>query len=78
MQPWLLPHWPYEYAIALVERERRALSAAMARLRSMVLAGHGQIIRMPRLELARNAPRVFEADAARLAMQALAGQSDGT
>ncbi len=74
MQLWLLPVWPYANAIALVERNVERFQQQwhvfdrwcwLGTVRSLEAAA----------ELARSAPRVFEADAARLAVQALSERS---
>lgn len=71
--PWLLPRWPHPNAIALVERNTERFQEQwhvfdqwcwLGTVKSMTAA----------FDLTRTAPRVFEADAARLAVQALTGQ----
>lgn len=72
--PWLLPKWPYADAIALVERNGERFQEEwqvfdqwcwLGTVKSMIAA----------LDLARCAPRVFEPDAARLAVQAVSDRS---
>jgi DNA polymerase-3 subunit epsilon len=72
--PWLLPHWPHTNAIALVERNTERFQEQwhvfdqwcwLGTVKSMTAA----------CDLARTASRVFEADAARLAVQALSDRS---
>lgn len=73
LAPWLIPDWPYAGAIALVERNE-------ARFREEIHVFDrwcwlGSVKTLDAAEaLARTAERVFEADAARLAIQALSGR----
>ena len=74
LQQWLLPAWEYDGAVALVEDNAERFQQQwhvfdrwcwLGSVRSLPAA----------LELARTAPRVFDADAARLAVQALSARS---
>ena len=72
MRPWLLPVWPFEGAIALIERNKQRFSEQWHVFDQWCWLGTVKSFDAAR-ELARNAQRVFEADAARLAVQALSG-----
>ena len=74
MQHWLLPCWPYEYAVALVEENSERFQQQWHVFDHWCWLGTVKTFDAA-IELARNAPRVFEADAARLAIQTLAGRS---
>jgi DNA polymerase-3 subunit epsilon len=70
MQPWLLPVWPFGSAIALIERNKVRFNEQWHVFDRWCWLGTVKSFDAAR-ELARNAQRVFEADAARLAVQAL-------
>ena len=72
--PWLLPHWPHPNAIALVERNSERFQEQWHVFDQWCWLGTVKSLTAA-LELARAAPRVFEADAARLAVQALSDRS---
>ena len=74
MLPWLLPHWPYATAIALVERNEERFQEQWHVFDQWCWLGTVRSLNAA-LDLARSAPRVFEADAARLAVQALSARS---
>jgi DNA polymerase-3 subunit epsilon len=73
MAPWLIPSWPFAGSVALVER-----NAARQREQIHVFdrwCWLGTVSTFEAAELlARTAPRRFEADAARLALQAIEGR----
>ena len=73
MRPWLIPSWPYGGPIALVERNvsrQREQMHAFDRWCWLGTVGTFDAAEA----LARTAPRRFEADAARLALQAIEGR----
>jgi DNA polymerase-3 subunit epsilon len=72
MQRWLLPVWPFEHAIALIERNELRFHEHWHVFDRWCWLGTVKSFDAAR-ELARNAQRIFEADAARLAVQALSG-----
>ena len=74
MLPWLLPNWPYATAIALVERNEQRFQEQWHVFDQWCWLGTVRSLNAA-LDLARSAPRVFEADAARLAVQALSARS---
>ena len=74
MLPWLLPHWPHANAIALVERNAARFHEQWHVFDQWCWLGTVKSLNAA-LDLARAAPRVFEADAARLAVQALSARS---
>jgi DNA polymerase III subunit epsilon len=73
LAPWRIPAWPYAGAVALVER-----NATRFREQVHVFDRWCWLGSVGTLEaadaLARHAPRAFEADAARLAVQAIEGR----
>ena len=73
LAPWLIPPWPYDGPVALIER-----NAARQREQIHVFdrwCWLGTVSTFEAAEaLARTAPRRFEADAARLALQAVEGR----
>ena len=73
MRPWLLPEWPHAGAIALVERNDERFQEQWHVFDRWCWLG---TVKSPNaaLDLAHDAPRVFEADAARLAVQALSAR----
>jgi DNA polymerase III subunit epsilon len=71
--PWLLPAWPHPAAIAFIERNPERFRESwhvFDRWCWLGTVGNFEAA----LALAREAPRVFEADAARLAIGAMAGR----
>lgn len=74
MLPWLLPHWPHTTAIALVERNAERFLEQWHVFDQWCWLGTVKSLNAA-LDLACSAPRVFEADAARLAVQALSARS---
>ncbi len=70
MQPWLLPEWPKASAIALVERNAERFQEQWHVFDQWCWLGTVRSLNAAR-DLAHSAPRLFEADAARLAVQAL-------
>lgn len=74
IRPWLLPRWPYANAIALVERNAARFQQQWHVFDQWCWLGSVKALDAA-AELARGAPRVFEADAARLAVQALSDRS---
>ncbi|MGH6609795.1 MAG: hypothetical protein ACRECQ_06040, partial [Burkholderiaceae bacterium] len=72
LQPWLLPEWPYTNAIALVERNDERFQEQWHVFDRWCWLGTVKSFDAA-AELARHALRVFEADVARLAVQALSG-----
>jgi DNA polymerase-3 subunit epsilon len=74
MLPWLLPQWPQANAIALVERNAERFQEQWHVFDQWCWLGSVKSLNAA-LDLARTAPRVFEADAARLAVQALSDRS---
>ena len=75
--PWLLPRWPYPNALALVERNAQRFQEQWHVFDHWCWLGTVKSLDAA-AELARSAPRVFEADAARLAVQALSDRSPWT
>jgi DNA polymerase-3 subunit epsilon len=73
LAPWLIPPWPHDGPVALIERNA-------ARLREDIHVFDrwcwlGSVATLDAAQaLARTAPRIFEADAARLALQAFDGR----
>jgi DNA polymerase-3 subunit epsilon len=74
MQPWLLPRWPHANPIALVERNTERFQEQWHVFDQWCWLGTVKS-RNAAVDLARTAPRLFEADAARLAVQALSARS---
>ena len=74
LRPWLLPAWPYAGAVAVVERNTDRFQEQWHAFDHWCWLGSVKSFDAA-AELARSEPRVFEADAARLAVQALAGRS---
>ena len=72
MQPWLLPAWAYPGAIALVEHDANRFQEQWHVFDRWCWLGSVKSFDAAR-ELARNTQLAFEADAARLAVQALSG-----
>lgn len=72
MEPWRLPSWPHRGAVALIERNADRLREGIHVFDRWCWLGSVQSLHAA-CELATTAPRVFEADAARLAVQALGG-----
>ncbi len=70
----LLPGWPHENAIALVERNAERFQEQWHVFDRWCWLGTVKSLSAAH-DLAREAPRVFEADAARLAVQALSARS---
>ena len=68
MQPWLLPEWPHANAIALVEHNAERFQEQWHVFDQWCWLGTVKSLNAA-LDLARSAPRTFEADAARLAVQ---------
>jgi DNA polymerase-3 subunit epsilon len=73
LAPWLIPPWPHDSPVALIERNA-------ARFREDIHVFDrwcwlGSVATLDAAQaLARTEPRIFEADAARLALQALEGK----
>ncbi len=74
MQSWLLPHWPHANAIAFVERNTERFQEQWHVFDQWCWLGTVKSLNAA-LDLVCSAPRVFEADAARLAVQALSARS---
>ncbi len=74
LRPWLLPAWPYAKAIALVERNAERFQQQWHVFDQWCWLGTVRS-REAAATLASSEPRVLEADAARLAVQALSGRS---
>ena len=74
MQPWLLPRWPHTSSIALVERNDGRFQEQWHVFDQWCWLGTVKSWNAA-LDLTRRAQRVFEADAARLAVQALSARS---
>ena len=74
MLSWLLPRWPHSSSIALVERNAERFQEQWHVFDQWCWLGTVKSLNAA-LDLARSAPRVFEADAARLAVQALSARS---
>jgi len=73
LAPWRIPAWPYTGAVALVERNATRLREQLHVFdRWCWLGSVGTLDAAD--ALARHAPRTFEADAARLAVQAIEGR----
>jgi DNA polymerase III subunit epsilon len=72
--PWLLPQWPHANAIALVERNAERFQEDWHVFDQWCWLGTVKSLNAA-FDLARSAARVFEADAARLAVQALSDRS---
>ena len=73
LAPWLIPAWPHSGAVALIERRDDQLREDIHVFDRWCWLGTVRTLEAAEA-LARNAPRVFEADAARLALQAFAGR----
>ena len=73
LAPWLIPAWPHAGAVALVERANDRLREDIHVFDRWCWLGTVRTLDAAEA-LARTAPRVFEADAARLALQAFAGR----
>jgi DNA polymerase-3 subunit epsilon len=73
LAPWLIPAWPHAGAVALVERADDRLREDIHVFDRWCWLGTVRTLEAA-APLARTAPRVFEADAARLALQAFAGR----
>ena len=71
---WLLPAWPHSNAVALVENNAARFREEWHVFDHWCWLGTVRSLHAA-LELARSAPRVFEADAARLAVQALSARA---
>ncbi len=74
LQNWLLPEWPHSGAIALVERNDERFQEQWHVFDRWCWLGSVKSLNAA-MDLTRSAPRVFEADAARLAVQALSERS---
>ena len=74
MQPWLLPEWPHANAIALVEHNAERFQEQWHVFDQWCWLGTVKSLSAA-LDLARSAPRTFEADAERLAVQASSDRS---
>ena len=74
MTPWLLPEWPHAGAIALVEQNGARFQEQWHVFDQWCWLGTVKSLSAA-FELARSAPRVFEAGAARLAVQAHSDRS---
>ena len=74
MLPWLLPSWPHANAIALVERNEERFQEQWHVFDQWCWLGTVKSLNAA-LDLVHSAQRVFEADAARLAVQALSARS---
>jgi len=72
--PWLLPQWPHANAIALVERNAERFQEDWHVFDQWCWLGTVKSLNAA-FDLARSAARVFEADTARLAVQALSERS---
>ena len=73
LAPWLIPAWPRSGAVALIERRDDQLREDIHVFDRWCWLGTVRTLGAAEA-LARSAPRVFEADAARLALQAFAGR----
>ena len=73
LAPWLIPAWPEDGPIALVERNAERFHEDIHVFDRWCWLGTVKTLDAA-TALARAAPRVFEADAARLALQALNGR----
>lgn len=73
LQPWLMPAWPHGGALALVERNAERFREDWHVFDRWCWLGSVKNFEAARA-LAATAPRRFEADAARLAMRALASE----
>ena len=73
LAPWLIPSWPYVGAVALLERRDDRLREDFHVFDHWCWLGTVRSLDAAET-LARSAPRIFEADAARLALQACAGR----
>ena len=73
LAPWLIPAWPHAGAVALVERADNRLREDIHVFDRWCWLGTVRTLDAAEA-LARAAPRVFEADAARLALQAFTGR----
>jgi len=73
LAPWLIPAWPEDGPIALVERNEERFHEDIHVFDRWCWLGTVKTLDAA-TALARAAPRVFEADAARLALQALNGR----
>lgn len=74
MRPGLIPLWPHANAIALVERHAARFQEQWHVFDQWCWLGTVKSFNAA-FDLARDAPRVFEADAARLAVRALSDRS---
>ena len=77
LRPRLLPQWPLAGSIALVERNEERFQEQWHVFDRWCWLGTVKSLNAA-LDLAQSAPRVFEADAARLAVQALSAGSPWT
>jgi DNA polymerase-3 subunit epsilon len=73
LSPWLIPPWPHAGPVALIERNAARLREDIHVFDHWCWLGSVSTLDAA-LALARTAPRIFEADAARLALQALDGK----
>jgi DNA polymerase-3 subunit epsilon len=73
LAPWLIPAWPHAGAVALVERRADGLREDIHVYDRWCWLGTVRTLDAAQA-LADSAPRVFEADAARLALQAFGGR----
>ncbi len=73
LAPWLIPAWPHPSAVALIERRDDRLREDIHVFDHWCWLGTVRTLDAAEA-LARTAPRVFEADAARLAVQAFNGR----
>jgi DNA polymerase III subunit epsilon len=73
LEPWRIPPWPYAGAVALIERNTERFREDMHVFDRWCWLGTVKTLDAA-AELARTAPRVFEADAARVALQSLKGR----
>ena len=73
LAPWLLPPWPHDGAVALVERNADRFREDVHVFDRWCWLGSVKTLEAAQA-LAQTAPRAFEADAARLALQAFEGR----
>jgi DNA polymerase III subunit epsilon len=75
LAPWRIPAWPFDGAVALVERNAARLREGIHVFDRWCWLGTVSTLDAA-ATLARTAPRRFEADVARLALQAIEGRLD--
>ncbi|MGH6624592.1 MAG: exonuclease domain-containing protein [Burkholderiaceae bacterium] len=73
LAPWRLPAWPHSGAVALIERNADSMREEIHVFDRWCWLGSVRSLEAA-FELAATAPRVFEADTARLAVQTLGGE----